>query len=266
MIPAAAVALPLVASVLDRVLPSPSGLWPLGPSGYAALGAWSALGFMLGELPNSFVKRQLDIAPGETGPGGGRWQLAADRLDSGVGLLLAASLVVHVPVITLDADPRRRTGHPLGLQRADVPSRPQAQARVIPMPSNLLAVEPPPAASTSLTLPLEWATDPGRSGNKACNLARLMAAGLSVPRAIVITNDALEAFLESGGLRGPISDLSRDLPSRSPLDVASAADTIAGARPRERRPDPTARGDRAGSRHARPRTVDRAQLRLRRGW
>jgi CDP-2,3-bis-(O-geranylgeranyl)-sn-glycerol synthase len=100
MIPAAAVALPLVASVLDRVLPSPAGLWPLGLFGYAALGAWSALGFMLGELPNSFVKRQLDIAPGETGPGGGRWQLAADRLDSGIGLLLAASLVVHVPVIT----------------------------------------------------------------------------------------------------------------------------------------------------------------------
>ena len=100
MIPAAAIALPLVASALDRLLPAPSGLWPLGPFEYTALGAWSALGFMLGELPNSFVKRQLDIAPGGIRPRGGRWQLAADRLDSGIGLLLAASLVVPVPLIT----------------------------------------------------------------------------------------------------------------------------------------------------------------------
>jgi CDP-2,3-bis-(O-geranylgeranyl)-sn-glycerol synthase len=98
MVPAAAMSLPLVASALDRVLPSPSGLWPLTPGGYAALGAWSALGFMLGELPNSFVKRQLDIAPGAAaGARGLPWQLAADRLDSGIGLLLSTSLVVPVP-------------------------------------------------------------------------------------------------------------------------------------------------------------------------
>jgi hypothetical protein len=65
------------------------------------MGAWCALGFMLGELPNSFLKRQLDIAPGTASTGRGLgWQLAADRLDSGIGLLLAASLVVHVPWTT----------------------------------------------------------------------------------------------------------------------------------------------------------------------
>jgi hypothetical protein len=101
MVPAAAIALPLVASLLERALSGPPRLWPLTPGGYAALGAWSALGFMLGELPNSFVKRQLDIAPGAAAAGrGGFWQFVADRLDSGLGLLAAASLVVHVPWMT----------------------------------------------------------------------------------------------------------------------------------------------------------------------
>jgi CDP-archaeol synthase len=98
IIPAAAMAMPLVALLLDRTLPFPAGLWPLTPIGYAALGAWSALGFMLGELPNSFVKRRLGIAPGAAAAGPSvLWQLAADRLDSGVGLLIAASLFVDVP-------------------------------------------------------------------------------------------------------------------------------------------------------------------------
>ena len=101
MVPAGAVALPISAFVFSHILPSPTGLWPLTMGGYAVLGAWSALGFMLGELPNSFLKRQLDIAPGTASTGRGlAWQLTADRLDSGIGLLLAASLVVHVPWAT----------------------------------------------------------------------------------------------------------------------------------------------------------------------
>jgi CDP-2,3-bis-(O-geranylgeranyl)-sn-glycerol synthase len=101
MVPAAALTLPATASAFMAILPPPSGLWPLSWSGYSALGATAALGFMLGELPNSFVKRQLDIAPGDAAVGRGRlWQLAADRLDSGIGLLLAASLVVPVPLPT----------------------------------------------------------------------------------------------------------------------------------------------------------------------
>jgi hypothetical protein len=101
MIPAVAITLPLVAFVLERALPTNSSLWPLTLPGYSALGAWSALGFMLGELPNSFIKRQLDIAPGAAASGRWLpWQLAADRLDSGIGLLLAASFVVHVPWAT----------------------------------------------------------------------------------------------------------------------------------------------------------------------
>jgi CDP-2,3-bis-(O-geranylgeranyl)-sn-glycerol synthase len=98
MVPAGAIALPLTAAFFERALPAPTGLWPLTLPGYAALGAACGLGFMLGELPNSFLKRQLDVAPGAAARGAGLpWQLAADRLDSGIGLLVAASLFVHVP-------------------------------------------------------------------------------------------------------------------------------------------------------------------------
>src|SRR5262245_51157025 len=63
MVPAAALMFAVLATAA-RIWPDiASSLWPLGLGGYAALGAWAALGFMLGELPNSFVKRQLGIAP-----------------------------------------------------------------------------------------------------------------------------------------------------------------------------------------------------------
>ena len=77
-------------------------LWALSPLGYAALGIWAGLGFMLGELPNSFVKRQLDIAPGQ--PPHGRLAALAcfvvDRLDSIVGMLAAVSLTVPTSWLT----------------------------------------------------------------------------------------------------------------------------------------------------------------------
>ncbi|MDY7227209.1 CDP-archaeol synthase [Hyalangium rubrum] len=98
MVPAAMVAFALLATAA-RALPGLSeGLWPLTPLQYALLGGSAALGFMLGELPNSFMKRQLGIAPGSapTSPWG-RWLgFAVDRLDSIVGMLLALSLLVPV--------------------------------------------------------------------------------------------------------------------------------------------------------------------------
>jgi hypothetical protein len=129
MVPAGAMALPLTALVFERALPSPSGLWPLTFPGYAALGAWCALGFMLGELPNSFLKRQLDIAPGAAAAGRALpWQLAADRLDSGLGLLLAASLVVPVPwstwAIVLSIGPVFHWGFSLLMFRLGLKPRP----------------------------------------------------------------------------------------------------------------------------------------------
>jgi hypothetical protein len=52
-------------------------------------------GFVLGELPNSFLKRQLDVAPGAHG---GVWHAVLDQLDSIIGALLLLSLVWVPPL------------------------------------------------------------------------------------------------------------------------------------------------------------------------
>ena len=79
------------------------GLWPLRPREYAALGLLAGAGFMAGELPNSFVKRQLGIAPGS--PADGPFLRPAfflvDRLDSALGALAALALLVSIPPLTV---------------------------------------------------------------------------------------------------------------------------------------------------------------------
>ena len=75
------------------------GLWVLDRLQFFALGAVASLGFMLGEIPNSFLKRQLGVPPGGV-PRGRVARLACfavDRLDSVLGMLLAMSLVVPTP-------------------------------------------------------------------------------------------------------------------------------------------------------------------------
>lgn len=78
------------------------GMWPLQVPQYALLGFVSGLSFMLAELPNSFLKRQLDIDPGDLAPGRGLRAafFLADRLDSLLGMLIAVSLLVPVPALT----------------------------------------------------------------------------------------------------------------------------------------------------------------------
>ena len=99
MVPATGVAFMLLAT-LATAGPGPAafGLWPLTPAQYGQLGAWAALGFMGGELPNSFVKRRLGVPPGEAAAG--RCLRAvffvADRFDSSAGMLLALALAVPV--------------------------------------------------------------------------------------------------------------------------------------------------------------------------
>ena len=79
------------------------GLWPLTPLQYGALGLLAGTGFMLGELPNSFLKRRLGIEPGA--PAGGPVLrplfFAIDRLDSAAGVLAALALVVTIPPATV---------------------------------------------------------------------------------------------------------------------------------------------------------------------
>ena len=100
MVPATALSFVLLLAAAGD--PERAGLWSLPPSGYAALGGWAGLGFMLGELPNSFVKRQLGIPPGGTALDrqAATWQFLGDRLDSIAGTLAALALVVPVPLAT----------------------------------------------------------------------------------------------------------------------------------------------------------------------
>jgi CDP-2,3-bis-(O-geranylgeranyl)-sn-glycerol synthase len=100
MIPAAAVAFAALAAAIGD--PAGAGLWPLTIAGYAGLGAFAGFGFMAGELPNSFVKRQLRIRPGQAPRHrfGAAAQFLIDRLDSGVGMLLAVSAIVSIPALT----------------------------------------------------------------------------------------------------------------------------------------------------------------------
>ena len=56
-------------------------------------GALLGLGYILAELPNSFLKRQCDIAPGQAAPGRKCWLFTAlDQADSVVGCLVATTL------------------------------------------------------------------------------------------------------------------------------------------------------------------------------
>jgi hypothetical protein len=100
MVPAAAASFTLCFAIVARLAPSvAAGLWPLSTAGYAALGAWAGLGFMLGELPNSFVKRQLDVQPG-LAPRGRTTRVLffiIDRVDSIIGMLIALSLAAPTP-------------------------------------------------------------------------------------------------------------------------------------------------------------------------
>jgi len=100
MIPAAALSFTGLFIVLSLILPSVAeSLWPLTRFGYLSLGAWAGFGFMAGELPNSFAKRQLDVAPGRPpkGRAGAAVSFVVDRLDSIVGMLAAVSLVSPTP-------------------------------------------------------------------------------------------------------------------------------------------------------------------------
>jgi CDP-2,3-bis-(O-geranylgeranyl)-sn-glycerol synthase len=100
IVPATGISFAVLASVLAASPAGTSGLWLLSTRSYALLGLWAGVGFMAGELPNSFIKRQLDIAPGTAAPGpiAGPLFLFIDRLDSIAGMLLALSLVVAVPL------------------------------------------------------------------------------------------------------------------------------------------------------------------------
>jgi len=78
---------------------SPQSPWPIPGFLLFFLGAWAGLAYMLAELPNSFLKRQLGIEAGER-PNSRLEQrlcLFADQADSVIGALLAIVLFAPVP-------------------------------------------------------------------------------------------------------------------------------------------------------------------------
>jgi CDP-2,3-bis-(O-geranylgeranyl)-sn-glycerol synthase len=102
MVPAVGVSFLVARAMLMALHDGRDILWPLSTVGYFLLGSWTGFGFMLGEFPNSFIKRQCEIAPGA--PALGHWSqpfcFVVDQLDSIGGGLIALSLVVPVPLWT----------------------------------------------------------------------------------------------------------------------------------------------------------------------
>ena len=97
IIPAAGGAFAL-AGVLRDTMPAwlDVGLWPLAPEQLFALGCWAGFWFMAGELPNSFLKRRIGLAPGTIAASGWRRLacLVLDRTDSVLALLIALAVLV----------------------------------------------------------------------------------------------------------------------------------------------------------------------------
>ncbi len=101
MVPATGLAFWGLASSIEKFAGGlvAAGLWPLTPVDYGWLGLWTGFFFMAAELPNSFVKRQLDVAPGEAPrhPATRIVCFVLDRFDSVIGLLLSAAFFVATP-------------------------------------------------------------------------------------------------------------------------------------------------------------------------
>lgn len=79
-----------------------SGLWGLDPVELFGVGVWAGFCFMAGELPNSFLKRQWNIEPGQVPRSGGMrlFCLVLDRLDSTLAVLFGLALVVDLHALT----------------------------------------------------------------------------------------------------------------------------------------------------------------------
>ena len=72
------------------------GIWPLTHAQWLVLGFFSVFAYSLGELPNSFIKRRLGIAAGQSPQSviGAKVALVVDQLDSIVAALAIIGLLV----------------------------------------------------------------------------------------------------------------------------------------------------------------------------
>jgi CDP-2,3-bis-(O-geranylgeranyl)-sn-glycerol synthase len=104
MMPVASAAAFAALAATRPLYPEPlaRGFWDLPVPAYAFCGFVCGLAFMLAELPNSFLKRQLGVGPGETASS--PWLrpvcLVLDRADSTLGVLAALSLLLPTAAST----------------------------------------------------------------------------------------------------------------------------------------------------------------------
>jgi CDP-2,3-bis-(O-geranylgeranyl)-sn-glycerol synthase len=90
------IALSIAATMLQGIFRIPSlECFDYGAANLPLVGMLLGLGFVFGELPNSFIKRQLGVAPGAHG---GLIHAVIDQLDSVIGALIALSLVWVPPL------------------------------------------------------------------------------------------------------------------------------------------------------------------------
>lgn len=86
----------MLVAVLQGIFPLPSlEYFDYQQADLVVVGLMLGLGFVVGELPNSFIKRQLGVAPGAHG---GVWHTLADQLDSVIGALITLSFVWIPPL------------------------------------------------------------------------------------------------------------------------------------------------------------------------
>jgi CDP-archaeol synthase len=104
LMPPAAAAVFALFAANRQMLPEwiEQGMWQLPVHQFALLGAVAGASFMLAELPNSFLKRQLDVAPGGAPrqPALAVFCFVLDRLDSVLGTLIVLSFLVPLTLAT----------------------------------------------------------------------------------------------------------------------------------------------------------------------
>ncbi len=64
------------------------------------LGLCLGLGYVILELPNSYLKRKLGIPPGGAPDQGAFWFIAMDQLDSAIGFAIVYALFFDFPAVT----------------------------------------------------------------------------------------------------------------------------------------------------------------------
>ncbi|MCJ8169126.1 hypothetical protein [Atopomonas sediminilitoris] len=82
-------------------------LWPASSAGQLSIfgeslalaGLAAGLGYVLAELPNSWLKRRAGIAPGALPTRHQRWVIAGDQIDSGLGVALAYWLLLDISAL-----------------------------------------------------------------------------------------------------------------------------------------------------------------------